>query len=340
LLYDEMSPDVERLFETAVPIIKLCLQFGEYEKARALIGTLKVPAGDKSRQTELFMLEGKLSLLTNQYERSIQKYQQAAQLYSELNDKRGLASAYNNLGIIAHEQRQTEPGREYFEKARSLSDYHEDENLKMSILVNLGVVHLIHGESEKALEIFNSLFQQFNDSSQAQLFLLNLNKGLAERDNGDYKQALQSLSKAMDIAKNLNDQRHIGTATFNLAEIHILSGEIEKGNNLLIQAFKIFSNLYDAVRIADTYRVFGLLHMKQGYFELAESELRISLRVNKEKGNTLNLAETYYAYSKLAEKQGNQTDQEVYLRKSLSFCQSMQATRRIERIQEELDALQ
>jgi len=148
-----ISPDFERLFEAAVSIIKLCLHFGEYEKARGLTGSLKVPEGDKPRQAELFMLEGKLSLLTNQYERSIQKYQQAAQLYSELGDNRDLASAYNNLGIIAHEQRQAEPGREYFEKALSLSPRHEDENLKMIIRMNLGIVHMIQGDSSEAAEI-------------------------------------------------------------------------------------------------------------------------------------------------------------------------------------------
>lgn len=340
LLRDLLADNFDKLFEAYISIIKLAVQYGEYEKARHLITSLKIPEQEKQKQAEFFMLEGKLALLSNQYERSIQKYQQAAQLYSELDDKRGLAGAYNNLGIIAHEQWQTESGREYFEQAQMLGQNHSDENLNVIIRMNLGIVYLIQGEAVKAGELFESLIDRIGTENKYQRLLLLSNQGLAARDAREYSRAQRSLEEALTIARELEDQRQIGIVTFDLAEVSVLSGEYDAGNELLLTAFTIFSNLHDAVRLADTYRVFGMLHTRQGYYELAESEFRISLRVNKEKGNTLNLAETYRAYSELAAAQGNTRNQIEYLRKALSFFQSMQATRRIEQIRKKLDGIE
>ncbi len=340
LLHDRLANQFDSLFEAFGAIIKLALRYGEYEKARHLIAMLNIPEQDKQRQAELFMMEGKLALLSNQYDRSTQKYQQAAQLYSELEDKRSLAAAYNNLGIIAYEQWQTEAGREYFEQARMLEQSHNDENLNVIIQMNLGIVHLIQGEDRKAFELFERFIEKTGAENKYQQVLLLSNLGLAARDLGEYSQARQSLEEALAIAKELKDQRQIGIVTVNLAEVCVLSGKYTKGNEFLVTAFNIFSNLHDAVRIAEAYRVFGILHTKQGYYELADSEFRISLRVNNERGNTLNLAETYQAYSELAAAQGNTRNQIEYLRKALSFCQSMQATRRIERIRKKLESIE
>ncbi|HKJ69935.1 MAG TPA: hypothetical protein VKA68_18415 [bacterium] len=340
LLHDHLTDKFDELFEASVAIIKLAMQYGEYEKARHLVSLLKIPAQDKQKQAEFFMLEGKLALLLNQYERSTQKYQQAAQLYSELDDKRKLAGAYNNLGIIAYEQWQTESGREYFEQARILGRNHGDENLAVIIQMNLGIVHLIQGEAVKAGKLFESLLGRIGADNKYQRLLLLANLGLAARDARTYSRAKQSLEEALKIAHELEDQHQIGIVTFDLAEVSVLSGEYDTGNELLLKAFTIFSNLHDAVRLADAYRVFGILHTRQGYYELAESEFRISLRVNKEKGNTLNLAETYQAYSELAAARGSTRNQIEYLRKALSFCQSMQAVRRIEQIRAKLESIE
>ena len=340
LLYKKLPEDSPELFEAKLAVVKLCLQFNEYEKARSILEPLSKEEQSVTRQATIAMHQGKLALLRNRYDASAEHYKKAVNLYSRTQNYRGQASAYNNLGIISHEQWQSKTGKTYFNKAKNLFPNIQDQQLKISVNINLGIVNGIQGEYEKAYEIFNDLLRNIDEKNSVAKLQLLINKGISARDAGKLEESMDALKLAIDLSNNVKNGRFLALSKHGLAETFVLQGNLKESSDSLISAFKIFSKIHDKIFIADTYRVFGLLHIERGQYELAESEIEISLRINNESGNIPNLAESYKAYSRLADIRGDTARQKEFLHKAISLCETMQATKRVERLQKELERLQ
>jgi len=340
LLYNHLDSEPDQYFQFNIALVKACIQFSGYEKAQAILNALLDKVVSNTKQAKVLMLLGKVALLRNEYEQSTEYYKRALSIHDRLQNFRGIASAYNNLGIIAHEQWQAETGKMYFEKANEQSPKHDDTYTKMFIRMNLGIVNILQGYYEKAFRIFESLLENKTEDTNPGIKLhLMINQGISARDAGNYAQAIKILSAAKKLSVEVKNQRLLALSKHGHAETLIFLDELDKCENELVDAFKIFSKIYNRNFIADTYRVFGLVHIERGQYELAESEIQISLRINNENGNIPNLAEAYKAYSKLAKIRGDIARQRECLKKALALCETMQATKRVEQLQGELAAL-
>ncbi|MBS1271664.1 MAG: Photosystem I assembly protein Ycf3 [Candidatus Marinimicrobia bacterium] len=339
LLYDYLEKDTNKHFQFNTELVKTCIQFNEYEKAREILKGLLDKEVSNKKRAKILMLMGKVALLRNEYEQSREYYKSALEIHKRLQNYRGVASAYNNLGIISHEQWRAQTGRKYFEDAKKLDPYYDDQQIKISVQINLGIVYNIQGDYSKAFEIFESLLGEIEGSNDIAKLQLLINQGISARDDGQHSSAIKILKESIKLSSKINNKRLLALSKLALGETSVLTGKLDQCNENLIDAFKKFSHLHDKVRIADTYRVFGLLHIEREQYELAESEIQISLRINNENGNIPNLAESYKAYSKLAKIRGDTAKQREYLQKALALCETMQATRRVERLQEEIDLL-
>ncbi|MCF7803687.1 MAG: hypothetical protein K9N46_00110 [Candidatus Marinimicrobia bacterium] len=339
LLERKLSTHDDLLFQSKLAFAKVCLQFNQFEKAYSILKPLKKLKLDPENNADIEMHLGRLDLLRNQYEESIVHYKKAVELYSSVDEYRGQARAYNNLGIIAHEQWQAETGEGYFEKAKALSSDHEDNYTKTFVKMNLGIVKALKGNHDEALTIFESLLKNEAGYDKNVKLHLIVNIGVSAKDSNKLDHAIQVLNNAVQLANELNNSRLLALARLALGEAYIYINEYEKSDLQLVKGFKLFSQIHDKVNMADTYRIFGLLHLENDQIELAESEIQISIRINKEKGNIPNLAESFRTYARLDEVKGDTEARKEHLQKALSLCETMQATFRAQRIKEELDQL-
>ncbi len=339
LLENALISDSETLFQASIKISKICLKYGQFDKVRSLALNIQISDDDHLKQAEIKMLLGKLAILTSDYEVGIKNYKIAADIYVRLNKYRSLASAYNNLGIISYEQWQTDPGKKYFNMALDLFDKFDDAELKMAIQGNLATVETMRGESEKAAEIYESLLPKISKNNPSNRLHIMTNMGIAILDSGYINKAEAILTDALTLAEQIKEQRMIALIKVWMAEIQVNKENFSEAVEGLHYAFKIFSSLHYTKGLADIYRVFGILHTAQKYTELAEKEFQISLRINREQGSILNLAEVYYSYSKLAEVMNQPEKQKEFLENSLLLYQSMQAVKRIEKVELELNSL-
>ena len=339
LLQEAVGEDFDRYFQAHTRIVRICLEFGKYDRAFSILNDLTVPTEDLQKQGEYYMLFGKMYLFINAYQESFSSYKKALDIYQTLGIESSLAAVYNNLGIVAHEQWQIEDGKYFFEKAEQLAKSLGDEHLQVMVEMNLGIVHNIRGESEKAYQMFESLYQYAGDRNIEWLLQLHVNQSLSARDCGRIDEAKAILQKAEFFVSEIQNRGYLGTFHLAYGEVLLETEEYEESLGHLGIAFKIFSQLFDLVNVADVYRAFAVLHTRQGYYELADSEFRISLRVNNEKGNIHNLAVTNYEYSELARVTGQKEAERERLQKSLSFYETIGASARIRKIQSRLDEL-
>jgi len=339
-LRESLSQDVTALNEAQLQIAEVCLQFGEFYKSSALLSHLEktTDRNNKKQLARVLMLRGLLKGQTNNWQESQQHYAEALEILEEIGDQAGIAYVYNNLGILASEQWDTEQGVDYFTKARQLVEGDEGY-LPQNVSMNLAVIQGIRGESEDAIRVFDALLNDIESEDHRTRINILINKGVAAKDRSDYELAKSMFTQAYDEAVQFPNKRLVGLACLGLADVHIRENEFDTGKQKAIEAFKIFSQLHDRMSLADVYREFGMLHRERQLFDLAESQLQISIRMNTEYGNLLNLAESHYEYGVLMKQKGNTAEHRDHLEKARSYFEQMRAPRRVERVQQELNSL-
>ncbi len=343
LFRSQLATSGQLLFESHYQIVNLCLQHGEFQKARAAVSYLSniIPEMDLSNQADLLMLKAKLAFLANEWEDSRVNTLKALHHYKQLDHQVGLLNAYNNLGILAFEQWETEKGKRYFTRAKSvIKTLHDDLSnsaaRNLSIQSNLGVIEDIQGNSEQALTIFNDILEHISDDQSHIKVNTLISKGITLRNLHKFQETTQVLVEARKLAAEHNFHRLLGLIHLALADVEVRKGEFEKAQVDATNAFTIFAKLQDSVSLADTYRVFGMLYREQIHYDLAESQFKISLMLNKRYDNLLNLSETYYELSRLAKKQLEPCLQKEYLQEAIKYAEAMDADQRTKRLQNEL----
>ncbi|HKJ68087.1 MAG TPA: tetratricopeptide repeat protein [bacterium] len=346
LFRSQLSTSGQLLFESHYQIVNLCLQHGEFQKARAALSYLSsiIPEMDLSKQADLLMLKARLAFLANEWETSRVHTLKALPYYKQLNHRIGLLNAYNNLGILAFEQWETAKGKRYFTRAKYLikslrEDLSNSTAGNLSIESNLGVIEDIQGNSEQALTIFNDILVQFSDAQSHIKVNTLISKGITLRNLHRFPETKQVLEEAKQLAMAHSFHRLLGLIHLALADVEVRNGAFEKAHADAIKAFAIFAKLQDSVSLADTYRVFGMLYREQLQYDLAESQFQLSLMLNKRYDNLLNLSETYYELSRLAKNQLEPRLQREYLQEAIKYSQAMDADQRTKRLQNELTML-
>lgn len=343
LLRNEFKLGDNQLIQIYLELSNICLKFGEYRKCRDSLDYIKNESklGQSDHYATYFMTKAKLFLLSNQRDKSEENYKKSLEYYKSLDQKDGMVKVYNNLGIISYEQKwDTNKGKEYFLKAKNI--YEEDSmtnrNVELTISMNLAIIEDIQGNSAYAYQLYDEILNTYDDLDDELMFSVSINKAYAAKNNQDLDKALKSLTIFLNDY-GTPSYRQYGIYKLLLAEIYIGQNKYNFAKENIIEAFKIFSKLHDRLVLADIYRVFGLYYRKQNDKKLAESHLKISLDINKEFSHLRNLSETHYEFSLLFRDLDDPVSRRVHLETALSYAESMGATKRAERLRNELDTL-
>lgn len=326
-------------------IVQVCLEFGELQKAQDLLKFIEKRVGlDQTDQRIAFlMMKGKWGLYTHRSEIAQACYEEALQHCTVAGNSRGQIKALNNLGILSFKLWKTDQGYEYFLRAREqIGKASEpiDRQTEVYVHMNLGILKGMQGDFQQACESFTSLEDAYPDLTGLPLVKLRYNKGTALKDAGELEDAAEVLTDVITRAETLPAYHTFGEAQVAFADVCVQTGELDRGKNALSEAFKVFAKIHDRPGLAESYRVLGLYHQIQAYDDLAEEQFHISRKIATEYYNLLTLTETSHAMSRLMAKRGDHDRQRQYLQESLEYAEEMQAIRRQERLQVELDALE
>jgi tetratricopeptide (TPR) repeat protein len=179
-------------------------------------------------------------------------------LAKKINYKKGIGSAYSNLGMIYGSIGENKLSLENFKNNLKIAEEIGDEIEILSALGNIGIACNQEGDNKSALAYFSkalSISRKLKDRNREAIQLNNI--GLIYADDLNYKQALESYYKALQIADSSDNK-------------------------------KLSTNILSAI---------GLLYREQGndsaalrYFLKAKNKLEGSSDLNQKATTLLNLA--------------------------------------------------
>jgi tetratricopeptide (TPR) repeat protein len=160
---------------------------------------------------------------------------QALDLATEINDKKGMAAAYNNLGVAYRNQGALDKALEYYITSMGIYDSLSNKEGMATTKNNIANIYSIkkdYGQAMRYLEESNALFQEIGDPFRLVGSMNNL--GNLYNDIHLYDKALKYFSDAYALsekngARFADPLNNMGNLYFNQGNYQMAIGYYEKG---------------------------------------------------------------------------------------------------------------
>lgn len=257
---------------------------------------LALKNNDQNAIAESYRIIGVNYHNANKRDSAINYYLKSLTEFSKINDQKGLAKVYNNLGN-SYKYYNNNKARAYFQKTIELSKKESIDNLVGSSHLSIGTILTKDKEYKAAsFEYYKALyiFKKIND--QKGLLLTYQNIGTNQYYLGDFIEAKKNLTIAYSIAKQKDFINTLSSINLILAAIDIAKKDYASAQHSINEGVNQAKQLYDEKLIYDFSIISYELEKKQGNFKAALENLeqvhsRDSLYYKENVSNILSLHE-------------------------------------------------
>ncbi len=213
--------------------------------------------------------------------RAIEYGLQALGLAEQLQFKRGMASALNNLGIVYRRRGNYPQALDYHLKALKISEENKDSA----------------------------------DIGQA------LNRiGLIYQGQGNFSSALEYFQRSREVYSKTGELHGVGNAMTNIGEIYSRQANYSLALEYLVKSQAIHEGTNDLDGVAESGLEIGMVYGKQGNTALALDYFQQALKIYERIGNRSGIAQTLSAIGAVYAQTGNLRQAEDYAKRSYTFA--------------------
>ncbi|NOS93077.1 MAG: tetratricopeptide repeat protein [Cyclobacteriaceae bacterium] len=282
-------------------ILFLLLSFGAFANPTdSLENALKTAKGDLKVKTlnELFRV-----YINSDPVRAIGYTREALTLATEIEDKKGMAASYNNLGVAYRSQGALDKSLEYYLIAMRIYDNLKNQDGIATIKSNIATIYSMkkdYGQAMKYFEESHKHFTELKDQPKLVIAMNNLgslhselqlyeqalkyftqasqlsekmgklysdplnNIGNLYYKQGNYKQAIEYYERAIALAKKENNQMTVLNIMVNMGEVYARQGQSNKAEHYLDSAAKLSKQLQAYVYEPAILKSLAFNYSKQG----------------------------------------------------------------------------
>ena len=292
--YEKLSYELK--YEVLNTLYRIYYKEGHYYKAKELLEkmlSLVDQHQDEARKCSVFVKFGNVFTGENDYSKSIEYYSKAIEIGEKIDQKKCLASAYNNLAVYyAAVERKYDEALIQFQKALSLYEtVKPGSSIMSSILVNMGSVFKHKMMFEKALDYYQRAHSIARKLHKYDI-LAHIYKEKAEiyYELGEFDISKVFAERALTVFTTVDGRE----SRKWIAEIDVLLGKIlnQQGagfteiSSKFQEATQIFQEFKDYKNLIDTYGVWADIAMLRGLRSEARKLLDEALKVAREYGMT------------------------------------------------------
>jgi CHAT domain-containing protein/Tfp pilus assembly protein PilF len=232
---------------------------------------------------------------TEDKRKSIEKYQEALDLYRRVGARRGEAITLNDIGLIYDTLGETQKALEKYNESLPISRAVGDRNTEAITLINIGFVYQSLGEMRKALEKYNEglpILRAVGDRNGEATTLNNI--GEVYRSLGETQKALEKLNEALPIWRAVGDRREEANTLINIGLVYDTLGETQKALEKLNEALPIWRAVGDRRGKAVTLNNIGNVYLSLGELQKALEKFNETLPLRRAVGDRIGEAATLH----------------------------------------------
>jgi len=220
------------------------------------------------------------ALSSHNFDEAKKWYQALAELKHSIGDKKRVAVAYHQLGMISHEQRAFDSAEIWYKQSLA--------------------IELKYGNELGTAQTYHQL-------------------GMVAEDRRDFDEAESWYKQALEIFLKLREKRFAAKTYHQLGIVALERRAFGAAESWYKQALEIKLNLGDEYDIATTYHQLGMVAQERKSFEEAESWYKKSLGIKSQLGNEYGAAQTYHQLGRVSQERRAFEAAEFWYKKSLSI---------------------
>jgi CHAT domain-containing protein/tetratricopeptide (TPR) repeat protein len=240
--------------------------------------------------------------------KSVEKYQEALELYRRAGARSEEANTLKNVGDVYLGLGEMQKALEKLNQALPLWRMVGDRKGEANTLNDIGVVYLSVGDMQKALEKFNEalpLSRAVGDHIGEAQILTNI--GPVYRVLGDMQKALEKYNEALPLWRMVGERSGEAYTLINTGTLYVNLGETQKALENFNEALPIWRMVGDRKGEANTLNSIGAVYLSVGEMRKALEKFNEALPILQGVGDRLGEATTLgnigTVYQSLGERQ-------------------------------------
>jgi tetratricopeptide (TPR) repeat protein len=287
---------------------------------------LKTERDDSDKVNALNTLSSRLCRI-GRYDTSMTCANSAQNLAEKVGFKKGLAEAYNNMGVVCENKGNYPKALDYEFMALKMD---EEMGYKRGIAMNTGNIGNIYkdqGNFPQALEYGLRSVKMYEEIGDKRGVALNTgNIGNTYYEQGDYPKTLEYYFKALKMDEERRDTGDIVINLGNIGLVYKKQGDYPNALDYDFKALKMNEKIGDKNGIAINTGNIGNAYSEQGDYPKALEYFFKALKMDEESGykrgiaiNTSNIGNAYSAQAAIALSRHNPVQSDSLYKKALEY---------------------
>lgn len=241
-----------------------------------------------------------------EWDKAMEYYQQAYQCYeqypltsSSTERPRGIGIVEGNLGSISLARGDKQTALTYLRQAVEHFKQGQNAENEYAMYGRVGDVFSSLGEYEQARSSYEQSLKYYRQTkSLAEATILN-SYGNLHRLTGNYEQAIEKLSRALSIRRELGDRRGQALTLTNLGAVYAAQRQYEQALHAYGEAQALWKEIGDRYSQAYTLNYLGLVHYEMKEAALAREYFEQALALRRATHDREGEANTLYNLARL-----------------------------------------
>ncbi len=279
----------------------------------------------------------------NDPDKAMEFAKQSLDLSEQIDFKKGIANAYNSMGIINRDNGNFLPALDFQKKALKVS---EEIGYKRGIIwstMGIGIIYHQQGNYPEALKNYFAALKIGEEIGDKRSIAGSYNNiGTVYREQGDYTEALKNFIACLKIKQEIGDKgdkKGIAGAYNNIGTVYFDQGNYPEALKNHLASLKIVEEIGNKQGAASSYINIGNVYKLQGNYPEAWKNYFTSSKIAEGIGDKIAMATSYNAIGGVYTTQNKYHDAYVYLNKALSLSKEIGSVDNINAVYDNLTTL-
>lgn len=208
-------------------------------------------------------------------------HDKALAIFTELNERKGIAYVHTALGYIPFSQGKFQKARQFFYESLEIHRQLANQRDIASSLGDLGYIHWIMGDYHEALRCFQESLDIMEEQNDKEGIASTFNLlALVFASWKDYAKSKEFIWKRFHVSKETGNLNGIAVSLSNIAECELMEGNDEKAYRLAKESYPYYKKIDERLTNAVWYfRTLGESECGLGLLQEGKMHLRQTLDI-------------------------------------------------------------
>ena len=222
-------------------------------------------------------------------DKAIEYGNKAIELGKKNNFKKGIAQAYNDLGIIYYDRQDFDTAIHLYQQAFPLRMELKDEKGVAALFNKIGIVYQKEAKFDSALNYAQRalvLYEKLNDKVGISYSLNNI--GIVNQNMGNIDKALEYQEQSIAIKEEIHDRLGLAGSYINVGNIYVIRKDIAKAKEFYEKGEQMSREIGDPEYLSNSLNNIASMYQKIGDYKkalpLAEESFELRTKLGDTKG--------------------------------------------------------